>query len=68
MLSTLSALSINARGAAWRRQWYERPGARRRLSRPVVSVGALAAGGRGKTPVAPWSPSCCATRVSGWRF
>ena len=50
MSSMLSALY--ARGAAWRRQWYARPGARRRLSRPVVSVGALAAGGSGKTPVA----------------
>ena len=50
LVGTLSALY--ARGAAWRRRWYERPGARRRLSRPVVSVGALAAGGSGKTPVA----------------
>ena len=39
---------------AWRRrQWYaRRPEARRRLARPVVSVGALAAGGSGKTPFA----------------
>ncbi len=45
--------AVYARAAAWRRQWYERhPQARRRLSRPVVSVGALAAGGSGKTPVA----------------
>ena len=44
--------ALYARGAAWRRRWYARPGARRRLSRPVVSVGALAAGGSGKTPVA----------------
>lgn len=44
--------ALYARGAAWRRQWYARPGARGRLSRPVVSVGALAAGGSGKTPVA----------------
>lgn len=37
--------------AARRRRYYERHGdARRRLARPVVSVGALAAGGRGKTP------------------
>ena len=51
MLNTLSGLY--ARAAAWRRQWYERrPPVRRRLSRPVVSVGALAAGGSGKTPVA----------------
>ena len=45
--------ALYAQSAAWRRRWYERhPGARRRLSRPVVSVGALAAGGSGKTPVA----------------
>ena len=45
--------ALYARGAAWRRRWYERrPAARRRLSRPVISVGALAAGGSGKTPVA----------------
>ncbi len=44
--------ALYARAAAWRRQWYERPDARRRLARPVVSVGALAAGGSGKTPVA----------------
>ena len=45
--------ALYARGAAWRRRWYERhPEARRRLSRPVVSVGALAVGGSGKTPVA----------------
>lgn len=39
---------------AWRRrQWYaRRPEVRRRLARPVVSVGALAAGGSGKTPLA----------------
>ena len=45
--------ALYARAAAGRRRWYERhPEARRRLSRPVVSVGALAAGGSGKTPVA----------------
>ena len=40
--------------AAWRRRrWYGRhPEARRRLAQPVVSVGALAAGGSGKTPFA----------------
>lgn len=39
--------------AAWRRRrWYaRRPEIRRRLSRPVISVGALAAGGSGKTPL-----------------
>ena len=44
--------ALYARVAARRRRWFEQhPDARRRLSRPVVSVGALAAGGRGKTPV-----------------
>ena len=39
--------------AAWRRRWYAgRPEARRRLVAPVISVGALAVGGSGKTPVA----------------
>ncbi len=39
--------------AAWRRRrWYgRRPEARRRLARPVVSVGGLGAGGSGKTPL-----------------
>ena len=39
--------------AAWsRRRWYAaRPGASLRLIRPVISVGALAAGGSGKTPL-----------------
>ncbi len=44
---------LYARVAARRRRWYEQhPDSRRRLTRPVVSVGALAVGGRGKTPVA----------------
>ena len=39
--------------AEQRRRWYERrPEVRRRLRRPVVSVGALAVGGSGKTPIA----------------
>ena len=39
--------------AAWRRRrWYgRRPEARRRLARPVISVGAIAAGGSSKTPL-----------------
>jgi tetraacyldisaccharide 4'-kinase len=35
----------------WRRRWYARhPESRKRLSRPVISVGSLAFGGRSKTP------------------
>jgi tetraacyldisaccharide 4'-kinase len=38
--------------AGLRRAWYERvPARRRRLSRPVISVGNLVVGGSGKTPV-----------------
>ena len=47
MLST-----IYGEVASRRRAWYAgRPDTRRRLRRPVVSVGALSVGGSGKTPV-----------------
>lgn len=45
------ASGVYARLARARRAWYDRHAeARRRLGRPVVSVGNLAVGGRGKTP------------------
>jgi tetraacyldisaccharide 4'-kinase len=34
-----------------RRRWYAAPGRQHRLGRPVISVGNLSHGGRGKTPV-----------------
>lgn len=47
----LPAAGLYAAGARLARAWRSRPWRRRRLQRPVVSVGALAAGGRGKTPL-----------------
>lgn len=53
MKSLLRTLSQVYDAAAWRRRrWYgARPDASRKLVRPVISVGALAVGGSGKTPL-----------------
>lgn len=43
--------ALYAAAARRRREWYAaRPDARRRLRHPVISIGNIAAGGRGKTP------------------
>jgi len=51
-LSALYPFSlIYGRVAEWRRAWYAaHPEARRRLARPVISIGNLTVGGSGKTP------------------
>ena len=49
---------LYGRLALARRAWYERPGTRRRLARPVVSVGNLSVGGTGKTP--------CVAALAAW--
>ena len=50
--------TLYGRLALARRAWYARPGATRRLERPVVSVGNLSVGGAGKTP--------CVAALAAW--
>jgi tetraacyldisaccharide 4'-kinase len=46
-----------------RNRWYDRPSAVRRASIPVISIGNLAVGGTGKTPLVAW----LASRLQGAR-
>jgi len=44
--------SVFGAATTWRRQWYAAdPARRRRLAKPVVSIGNLRVGGSGKTPI-----------------
>src|SRR5216117_757381 len=54
--------------AAWRRAWYARdPSRRRRLTRPVISIGNLRIGGTGKTPIVDYIARLLLTRGDGRR-
>jgi tetraacyldisaccharide 4'-kinase len=59
----LAASKLYGTAAAWRRRWYaSSPSRRRRLDRPVISVGNLSTGGSGKTPVVAHIAALLASR------